>query len=118
MPEVLVSIAYEGLAVMTIYFGLFLWYFDEAVLPKVWFWQVDDRCGCPLPSACVAPVGCRGPVGHAVQAPLHSAVPIKAHGGRGRDARPLPRRARLEQWPTAWVSKWIVVRGLRSSRLL
>ena len=28
MPEVLVSIAHEGLAVMTIYFGLFLWYFD------------------------------------------------------------------------------------------
>ena len=35
MPEVLVSIAHEGLAVMTIYFGLFLWYFDEAVLPKL-----------------------------------------------------------------------------------
>ena len=37
MPEVLVSIANEGLAVMTIYFGLFLWYFDEAVLPKLPF---------------------------------------------------------------------------------
>ena len=37
MPEVLVSIAHEGLAVMTIYFGLFMWYFDEAVLPKLPF---------------------------------------------------------------------------------
>ena len=35
MPDVLVSIAHEGLAVMTIYFGLFLWYFDEAVLAKL-----------------------------------------------------------------------------------
>ena len=35
MPEVLVSIAHEGLTVMTIYFGLFLWYFDEAVLAKL-----------------------------------------------------------------------------------
>ena len=62
MPEVLVSIAYEGLAVMTIYFGLFLWYFDEAVLPKVLFKAglVELRVGRgPLPAW-------RRAVGHAV----------------------------------------------------
>ncbi len=58
MPEVLVSIANEGLAVMTIYFGLFLWYFDEAVLPKFpfegRFWPGQSEAEVRCLRACVA----------------------------------------------------------------
>ena len=112
MPEVLVSIAHEGLAVMTIYFGLFLWYFDEAVLRKLpfeagfgWSGHNDGRC---LRGARAQAAG-----RWAMLAQISSVAPCRSTHGR-----PLPRRARLEQRPTAWRAKWIVVRGLRSSRLL
>ena len=79
MPEVLVSIAHEGLAVMTIYFGLFLWYFDEAVLPKVLLLAGRPQM-MRLSVACVA----QG-VGHAVLTlGARSAVPINTWRPRRR----------------------------------